>query len=182
MGPSSVQASLDAMITNTMTAQDRPYANKVPDLISKPVAHDRLPYSSVAADVHGVLTDVEALTDFLRTFGVRVEQLLRPPYGAVSELSQPPAPDPNPRFRDARIERDRLHDMRMPPYMRDSDATALSLTRRQYKQIMELVDRLRAPETTALARSAVASTAPAITPVRQHVERVLARRAQPQPE
>jgi hypothetical protein len=167
---------------DTMTARDRPYADKVPDLISKPVAHDRLPYSSVAAAVHGSLTDVEALTDFLRTFGVRVEQLLRPPYGAVSELSQPPAPDPNPRFRDARIERDRLHDMRMPPYMRDSDATALSLTRRQYQQIMALVDRLRAPETTALARAAVASTVPAITPVRQHVERVLARRAQPKPE
>ena len=167
---------------DTMTARDRPYADKVPDLISKPVAHDRLPYSSVAAAVHGALTDVEALTDFLRTFGVRVEQLLRPPYGAVSELSQPPAPDPNPRFRDARIERDRLHDMRMPPYMRDSDATALSLTRRQYQQIMELVDRLRVPETTALARAAVAATTPAVTPVRQHVERVLARRAQPKPE
>ncbi len=167
---------------DTMTARDRPYADKVPDLISKPVAHDRLPYSSVAAEVHGSLTDVEALTDFLRTFGVRVEQLLRPPYGAVSELSQPPASDPNPRFRDARIERDRLHDMRMPPYMRDSDATALSLTRRQYKHIMALVDRLRVPETTAVTRAAVAPTPPAITPVRQHVERVVARRVQPKPE
>jgi hypothetical protein len=168
---------------DTMTEQDRPYADKVPDLISKPVAHDRLPYSSVAATVHSSLTDVEALTDFLRAYGGRVEQLLRPPYGAVSELSQSPAPEPNPRFRDARIERDRLHDMRMPPYMRDSDATALSLTRRQYKHIMALVDRLRTPETTSLATAAVvAPTTPAITPVRQHVERVLARRAQPKSE
>jgi hypothetical protein len=33
--------------------------------------------------------------------------------------------------------------MRMPPYMRDSDATALSITRRQYDTIMAVADRLR---------------------------------------
>jgi hypothetical protein len=163
---------------DSMTERDRPYADKVPDLISQPVAHDRLPYSSVAAAVHASLTDVEALTDFLRTFGPRVEQLLRPPYGVVSELSEQPAPNPNPHFRDGRIQRDRVHDMRMPPYMRDSDATALSLTRRQHKQIMEFVERLRAPVTKEL----LTATPQAITPARQHVERVLARLTQPESE
>jgi hypothetical protein len=166
----------------SMTSEDKPYADKVPDLISQPVAHDRLPYSSVAASVHGSLTDVEALTDFLRTFGKRVESLLRPPYGVVTELSEQPPETPNPRHRDIRLERDQLHDMRMPPYMRDSDATALSLTRRQYNQILGLVERFRtqvpATELGANARGA-ASTTP-VTPVRQHVARVAARRANSQ--
>lgn len=167
-----------------MTAQDKPYADKVPDLIAKPVAHEHLPYSSVAASVHASLTEVEALTDFLRTFGSRVEHLLRPPYGVFSELSEKPPENPNPRYRDARIERDRLHDMRMPPYMRDSDATALSLTRRQYNQIIAYVERLQAPATRELLTAEAAATPtpppPIPTPVRQHVERVVARRSDQQ--
>jgi hypothetical protein len=159
----------------SMTATDRPYADRVPDLISRPVAHDRLPYSSVATSVHGALTEVEALTDFLRTFGQRVETLLRPPYGVVTELSPQPPATPNPRHRDVRLERDRVHDMRMPPYMRDSDATALSLTRRQYNQILGLVEKFQTQATTRGLLTAPGATP--ITPVRQHVARVIARRA-----
>jgi hypothetical protein len=33
--------------------------------------------------------------------------------------------------------------MRMPPYMRDSDANPLSITRRQYDLLMELLNKAR---------------------------------------
>ncbi|MBR8839081.1 MAG: hypothetical protein DSM106950_35050 [Stigonema ocellatum SAG 48.90 = DSM 106950] len=166
----------------SMTDKDKPYADKVPDLIAKPVAHEHLPYSSVAESVHASLTEVEALIDFMRTFGSRVETLLRPPYGVLKQLSEQPSEKPNPRYRDARILRDQAHDMRMPPYMRDSDATALSLTRRQYNQIMAFVERLQAPVTTEsrTAEAVISSPPPIATPVRQHVERVVARRSQQQ--
>ena len=166
----------------SMTSEDKPYADKGPDLISQSVARDRLPYSAVAASVHASLTDVENLTDFLRTFGVRVEYLLRPPYGVVAELSEQPPETSDARHRDARIQRDRVHDMRMPPYMRDSDATALSLTRRQYNQILGFVDKLRAqaPAELALIPGQVAPPPTVATPVRQHVARVVARRLESQ--
>jgi hypothetical protein len=35
-----------------------------------------------------------------------------------------------------------MHDMRMPPYMRDSDDNPLSLTWRQYATLMQLVEQL----------------------------------------
>ncbi len=160
----------------TMTAKDTPYADKVPDLISKPVKHDHLPYSSVAESVHASLTEVENLIDFMRTFGPRVEHLLRPPYGSLKQLSENPSENPNPHYRDVRILRDQAHDMRMPPYMRDSDATALSLTRRQYHQIMTFVEYLQASVTN---ESGTAETAlPPLTPVRQHMERIVARLSQ----
>ncbi len=168
-------ADLPLTDDGSMTYQDRPYADKVPDLISEPVAHNHLPYSSVAEGVHAVLTDVENLTDFIRTFGSRVERLLRPPYGAVSELSDSPPENSNPRYRDVRIQRDQAHDMRMPPYMRDSDATALSLTRRQYNQIIAFVERLQTP---SQAQTVVSAPPSITTPLRQHMERVVARRSQ----
>jgi hypothetical protein len=165
-----------------MTAEDHPYADKVPDLIAKPAAHNHLPYSSVAASVHASLTDVENLIDFMRTFGGHVKELLRPPYGVLKELSENPPEHPNPHYRDVRLDRDQAHDMRMPPYMRDSDATALSLTRRQYNQIMAFVERLQAPSTRELltAEAVVSPHRPIPTPVRQHVERVVARRSEQQ--
>ena len=50
--------------------------------------------------------------------------------------------DPN--FRDPRINRDLMHDMRMPPYMRDEMFTALGLTRRQYEDIIGYLDSIAA--------------------------------------
>jgi hypothetical protein len=49
---------------------------------------------------------------------------------------------PDPHFRDPRVARDGLHDMRMPPYMRDSDENALSLNWRDYDALMRLLDLL----------------------------------------
>src|SRR2546423_881188 len=68
------------------------------------------------------------------------------------------------RLRDPRNPRDGEHDMRMPPYMRDETSAALSLTRRQYDQIMNLADYLQnhpGPLDTELSR---------------HISRVLKRR------
>jgi hypothetical protein len=51
----------------------------------------------------------------------------------------PIKPRPHQQFRDPRVERDGFHDMRMPPYMRDSDQNSLSITYRQYAAILELM-------------------------------------------
>lgn len=95
---------------------------------------------------------------FLQTNPALLKRLIRPPYGAFEDLSakvQADAP-PNDSHRDPRVDRDWLYDMRMPPYMRDSDASPLSLTRRQYQFLMDVLKRVQAPaagETTALKAS-----------------------------
>src|SRR5262245_6330297 len=89
------------------------------------------------------MADIETLLGFLREHRDRVKKLLRPPFGRVRELpTAVPAPDgpPNAEFRDPRIRRDAMQDMRMPPYMRDSDQTPLSLTRRQYDELMAVAE------------------------------------------
>jgi hypothetical protein len=67
----------------------------------------------------------------------RIERLIRPPFGRLSDL--PTKQRPNHKFRDPRVERDGLHDMRMPPYMRDSDLNSLSITYRQYAALLKLM-------------------------------------------
>jgi hypothetical protein len=114
-----------------------------------------------------------------------VRQMLRRPYGALAELAENPAPTatPDPDHRDARINRDRAHDMRMPPYMRDADASALSLSRRQYLQIQALLDFLEpraAAPAAAMAKGATAAAAPAAAPeyelpIRRRVRAFMAR-------
>ena len=117
------------------------------------------PYSALAGETHAVLTDLPRLLQFLAEDAGRVRRLVRPPYALVRESApaqpRPPAGRRRPWDADAS-----LHDMRMPPYMRDSDASPLSLTRRQYVQLMSLVDHLGAATGPAGAaadlRSAVA--------------------------
>ena len=46
------------------------------------------------------------------------------PDAAAVQFDEAPGVTPNPRFRDPRVARDSLHDMRMPPFMRDSDEKA----------------------------------------------------------
>jgi hypothetical protein len=126
----------------SMTKDDRPYADLSADLVATPTARAPLPYADLAREAHAKLADLDMMVEYLRMSGAHVSKVLRPPYGAFSELAAAPGPVPDPRHRDPRVDRDRAHDMRMPPYMRDSDATALSLTRRQYHQILALLDRL----------------------------------------
>ena len=72
-----------------------------------------------------------------------------------------------PRERDPRVARDRRQDMRMPPYMRDSDGTALSLTWRQYHAVIDFIARV---EKAGPAERA------SLSPALRHVATVVARR------
>jgi len=100
-----------------------------------------LPYSLLGRDAHIAMTALPRLLQFLTDDADRVRRLLRPPYAVISESDPASAVAPAGRRRPWDPEA-WLHDMRMPPYMRDSDASPLSLTRRQYVQVMRLVDQL----------------------------------------
>ncbi len=104
-----------------------------------------LPYSDAAKQAHEPLADIELLIDFLQERAAFVRKLIRPPWGRFADLDANPGLTPNPAFRDPRVPRDQLHDMRMPPYMRDSDENSLSIHRRQYEQLMALIDYLDGP-------------------------------------
>jgi hypothetical protein len=127
--------------SDSMTAKDKPYADLTANLFpSAPDPRDgNLPYSDAAHFRHGELCDVETLLDFLQQNADQVKRLIRPPFGRFEQLAGHRGPKPNPDFRDPRVKRDQLHDMRMPPYMRDSDTAPLSITVRQYDALMELV-------------------------------------------
>jgi hypothetical protein len=121
------------------------------------------------------------MLNLFRTQPDRIRHLLRPPFARIADLpAQPPDKLPTdelgtppkqvltPRERDPRVLRDGLHDMRMPPYMRDSDAAPLSLTWRQYREVMALIDHLAAMSNDSFAQ---------LSPVRRHIARVVRRRA-----
>ena len=139
----------------TMTAADAPYADLTAQLVQQPTPQAPLPYTDAAQAAHQRLGDLDDLLEFLRVSGDRVRQMLRPPYGYFGELAANPASDaqPDPGHRDPRINRDRAHDMRMPPYMRDADASALSVTHRQYLQLKALLDFLGKPAAAPSARA-----------------------------
>jgi hypothetical protein len=165
----------------TMTPADAPYADLTTTLVQPPTAQAPLPYADAAGTAHARLSELDDLVEFLRFNGDRVRQMLRRPYGAFRELAENPAASatPDPDRRDPRISRDRAHDMRMPPYMRDSDASALSLTRRQYLQIKALLDFLETPKAAPAAAAALAkdvAAAPAYElPIRRRVRAFIAR-------
>jgi len=104
----------------------------------------RLPFSALGREAHTALTTMPVLLEFLKNNADRVRRLIRPPYALVRE-SEPSASHQTDGFRRPWDADARVHDMRMPPYMRDSDASPLSLTRRQYIQLMGLVDQLAGP-------------------------------------
>jgi hypothetical protein len=136
----------------SMTHADRPFVDKMPDLtpgqavsvFSSSVRGDRLSYTEAVPAVHGPLMDEAVLMDFLRRRHAHVRRLLRPPFGLLAQWAQEPGDTPNPAFRDPRVLRDLLHDMRMPPYMRDAYYVPLSLTRRQYHMMIDFLDLLAA--------------------------------------
>lgn len=163
-----------------MTDKDKPFADdKLVDSIGLgPAARFPLRYAAAATSIHGPLTDLDQLLFFLTSNRDRVRAILRPPWGAFPELSPttPHETAPPRQRRDPRVERDQMHDMRMPPYMRDSDATALSITRRQYDTIMAVADRLsktvRSPaeaQTLAAAIPARPVTPAEMSPLRQRI-------------
>ncbi len=135
-----------------MTHADRPLAKLSADLLDDgltkqcPVPHSHLPYTDLSGHAHGSFTSLDYLILFLKTRGDRLRQMVRPPFGSFDQLPVEPAAEPHPEFRDPRVFRDTLHDMRMPPYMRDSDREPLSLTRRQYHTLMNYLTFLEQQE------------------------------------
>jgi hypothetical protein len=138
----------------SMTKYDVPFVDNIPDLLGVSTPEAPLPYATVANAVHGPLTDVDTLLDFLQTRTEYVRRLVRPPFGRFRQLEEAPGPQPNPAFRDPRVPRDTLHDMRMPPYFRDCDENPLSLTWRQHDTLMRLLDLLEAPDPAVRSRLA----------------------------
>jgi hypothetical protein len=155
-------ANLPEIDKRSMTEADRgieekelghkvpPHADLTADLFPYPsskgdVPGFQLPYSAAAQFKHEALCDIETLLDLLMAKGERVKHLVRPPFGRFGQLPKRPATQPNPSFRDPRVYRDGFHDMRMPPYMRDSDLMPLSITYRQYDALIRLITCLEQP-------------------------------------
>jgi hypothetical protein len=166
----------------SMTAADAPLADQTPAILAGTAASGGLGYTLVAHDVHSALTDVDSMITLFRTQGPRLKHLIRPPFARFADLPAAPSaqlptdplgPGAVPVLRaierDPRQLRDQQHDMRMPPYMRDADAFPLSLSWRQYRTVMALIDKL-----SQLSDQQVA----ALSPIRQHVAKVGLRRLQ----
>jgi len=167
-------ASLPQMNDRSMTDADRglskreigkktpPYANLTADLFPYPPQDPTspgLPYASAAQFAHAQLCDVETMIDFLRSEFDRVERLVRPPFARFSEMAATKPKAKPAKFRDPRNLRDTYHDMRMPPYMRDSDQNPLSITRRQYDALFQFIESLKtAPPDAPRPYSPIART------------------------
>jgi hypothetical protein len=133
----------------SMTAGDHGYAEITAQLFPAPSnpetppasppdpSVDPTPYGTAAHFVHGPLCDIDTLLHTLVLEYDRIERLIRPPFGRLSNL--PTEQRSNHKYRDPRVTRDGYHDMRMPPYMRDSDQNPLSITYRQYGALLELM-------------------------------------------
>jgi hypothetical protein len=167
-------------LKKSMTAHDRPLADQIPSNVGSGPPDKGLEYAEVAHDVHSELADIDNMIALFRTQGARIQHLVRPPFAHFADLPDKPVAKPPtdelgvdhtpvlaPIERDPRAARDTQHDMRMPPYMRDADATPLSLTWRQYREVVGLVERLQRINDQEFA---------ALGPIRQHVARVVQRR------
>jgi hypothetical protein len=166
--------------SRSMTAADAPLADQTTAILAGSPAHGGLGYTLVAGDVHSALADIDNMITLFRSQGARLKHLIRPPFARFGDLpAQPAATLPTDPLdpgavpvlraveRDSRQPRDQQHDMRMPPYMRDADAFPLSLSWRQYREVMALIDRLSKLSDEEVAR---------LSPVRRHVAEVWRRR------
>jgi hypothetical protein len=164
----------------SMTAADIPLADQTAAILSGSAAKGGLGYSLVAGDVHSALANVDSMINLFRTQPDRMKHLLRPPFARFGDLpaqapaalpTDPVGPNATPVLRaverDPRQPRDQQHDMRMPPYMRDADAFPLSLSWRQYREVVALIDRLSSMSNDKFAE---------LSPVRRHVAEVSRRR------
>jgi hypothetical protein len=163
----------------TMTSGDTPHARHT-STIKPPhemtdidgVHGESLIYAHHVGNAHARLSDIESLLDFLGADHAHLKRILRPPFGRLRELSSTPPERPNPAFRDPRVPRDTKQDMRMPPYMRDSDENPLSLTYRQYHLVLSVAERLaREQRLRSKSREHDARLTPAERRVRSEAER-----------
>jgi hypothetical protein len=163
----------------SMTQADAPLADQAP-AITEDRTGGGLGLTLVAGDVHSALIDIDNMITLFRQQPERIKHIIRPPFAHFSDLPDSPAqalptdalgPDGTQVLRaverDPRRLRDQQHDMRMPPYMRDADALPLSLSWRQYHEVIDLIDHLSKLDDAGFE---------ALSPVRQHVAAVIRRR------
>jgi hypothetical protein len=161
----------------SMTPDDVGYADDRVRAVVPDARPGTLRFTPLIQLAHSPLAHDDELFAFLREQAERARKMLRPAYGAFDDLAEsvkstdPPAAT----HRDPRIARDQAHDMRMPPYMRDETASALSLSRRQYLEVLALIDALDARRAEARLESAAESAEEEESGVRQRVRAVLAR-------
>jgi hypothetical protein len=179
--------SLPHTDATSMRPSDTPYADATVEALipETPTDSVQLVFSTLVALAHDQLAEEDELVDFLFNQAERLRLMIRPAYGAFHQLSATVAAgqEPNPAFRDPRIFRDQMHDMRMPPYMRDETATALGLTRRQYEELMVYVaavavelEKVTSADTDGTASPALlarSSTVGVQTPLGRRVQRRL---------
>lgn len=130
----------------SMMAEDSPYVDKTPILARQKASRftegtrrAQLPYTETLEAAHGPLKNEAVLLDFIARRGDFIRKIVRPPFGTLAQLPEKPPADAHEEFRDPRVFRDQLHDMRMPPYTRDANLQPLSLSRRQYRELMDFV-------------------------------------------
>jgi len=111
----------------------------------------------LAQDQHEELADPEYLLRWLVENEPRLRDIIRPPFANFPELKRRPKAPALQQLRDPRTLRDLQHDMRMPPYMRDSDYSALSITRRQWEQIDHLIQLLKEDLKSSKAPTSISS-------------------------
>jgi hypothetical protein len=135
----------------SMTPDDAGFADDRVRAVVTDARPGTLVFTPLVHLAHAPLAHDDEIFAFLRDQADRARTMLRPAYGAFDDLAasvastDPPAAT----HRDPRIARDQGHDMRMPPYMRDETASALSLTRRQYVEVLALIDVLEARKPAA---------------------------------
>jgi hypothetical protein len=105
--------------------------------IPPPSPNQPQPLSQRARDRHRNLSDLKQLVALVRAHPERIEQLVRPTFAS-------PQRDQN------------GQSMRMPPFMRNSNAQALSLARWQYDLLLRWVAGVTAPGADILAEGDVA--------------------------
>jgi hypothetical protein len=156
----------------SMTTDDKGYADDRVRAVVGDAPPGQLQFTPLVQLAHAPLAHDEEILAFLRERADRARKMLRPAYAAFDELDAAvkSTDAPSPRHRDPRTARDQAHDMRMPPYMRDETASALSLSRRQYLEVLALIDVL-----DARASAAAAPGEDGPSGVRQRVRSVLAR-------
>jgi hypothetical protein len=147
-------------------------ANIKAKIPSKSQPSDSLIFTTLVNLAHAPLADEDTLAHFFTEHAERLAKIVRPAYGTFTlyresvQSDDEPAPD----HRDPRISRDRLHDMRMPPYMRDETAGALSLTHRQYTELVTyLTFATQVLQKRRRAAAAGAGPEPISTPLRRRI-------------
>jgi hypothetical protein len=101
----------------------------------------RLPLSEHARRQHRAISDIQALRDFVALHPGRIQSLVRGPF-EVEDIETPS-----------------LSTMRMPPFMRQSNAQPLTLSSWQYQILIEWVTALDAAQAIPEARAPLSSPA-----------------------